>query len=81
MISCNQYDYIEIACTYNFLVLLTMKSGITLEGVALDTGSNEKREESIKLEVDGEGTWVVLDQVSRIDVLVENPHFKSVVFD
>ena len=81
MISCNQHDYIEIACTYRFLVRITMKSGDSVEGIALDTGFNEKREESIKLEVDGEGTWVVLDQVSRLNVLIENPHFKTVVFD
>jgi len=81
MISCNQYDYIEIACTYNFLVLLTMKSGTTIEGIALDTGLNEKREESIKVEENGKDTWVVLAEVSRMDVLVENPHFKTVKFD
>ena len=81
MISCNQYDYIEIACTYNFLVLLTMKSGTIIEGIALDTGLNEKREESIKVEEKGKDTWVVLAEVSRMDVLVENPHFKTVKFD
>ena len=81
MITCNQHDYIEIACTYRFLVRITMKSGDNIEGIALDTGFNEKREESIKLEVDGKGTWVVLEQASRLDVLVENPHFKTVSFD
>ena len=81
MISCNQHDYIEIACTYRFLVRITMKSGDSVEGIAFDTGFNDKREESIKLEVEGKEAWLVLDQVSRIDVLIENPHFKTVVFD
>ncbi|HFU74774.1 MAG TPA: transcriptional antiterminator, partial [Arcobacter sp.] len=27
MISCHQYDYIEIACMYHYPVALTLKSG------------------------------------------------------
>jgi len=80
MITCNQHDYIEIACTYRFLIRLVMEEGDNIEGIALDTGLNENRKECIKLDVDGVETWVVLDLVSRLDVLVENPHFKTVNF-
>jgi len=81
LITCNQHDYVEIACTYRFLIRLVMKEGGSIVGTALDTGLNDNRKECIKLDVDGVETWVVLDLVSRLDVLVENPHFKNVRFD
>lgn len=37
MISCNQYDYIEIACMYKFPLRLTLVSNQVVEGTAIDT--------------------------------------------
>lgn len=37
MISCEQHDYIEIVCTFNYPIKLMMKSGQVIEGIALDT--------------------------------------------
>lgn len=80
LISCDQYDLIEIACTYRYLIRLVMKSGTVIEGVAMDTALNENRVECIKLSsADGE-TLVVLKDISLLEACVENPHFQSVTF-
>lgn len=43
MISCEQYDYIEIVCLYHYPIELTMKSGERINGVALDTKRNDQK--------------------------------------
>lgn len=53
MISCNEYDYIEIVCLYRYPVRLTMKVGESIKGVALDTSRNESKNECIKLNANG----------------------------
>lgn len=80
MISCNEYDYIEIACMYRYPIKLTLKSGEVLECVALDTARNNVRKECIKVEQNGEHTLIELDSLVSLDVLVANPHFQSVCF-
>ena len=52
MLSCQQYDYIEIACMYHYPVKLTMKSGTIVQAKALDTARNEDRQECIKVLID-----------------------------
>ncbi|ABZ77404.1 transcriptional antiterminator, Rof [Shewanella halifaxensis HAW-EB4] len=49
MISCNQYDYIEIVCLYRYPIALKLKSGETISGIALDTARDSKKRECIKL--------------------------------
>jgi len=81
MISCSDYDYIEIACMHRYLVRLTLKDGESLEGKALDTARNEDKQECIKLAVDSTEQLVVLDTLSKLEVLVDNPHFQLKTFD
>lgn len=80
MISCDDYDYIEIACTYKYPIRLTMRSGEVLECIALDTSLNESRVECIKVDVSGINRLVVLDNILELEVRVKNPHFDSVKF-
>jgi len=80
MISCSEYDYIEIVCLYRYPVRLTLKSGSKLEGVALDTKRNEDKAECIEIEHQGKGQLVELDLIAKLTVLVENPHFTQVEF-
>ncbi|NIY83194.1 Rho-binding antiterminator [Vibrio hepatarius] len=80
MISCNEYDYIEIACMYRYPIKLTLKSGEVLECVALDTARNNARQECIKIDQNGEHTLIELDTLVSLDVLVTNPHFQAVRF-
>jgi len=80
MISCSEYDYIEIVCMFNYPVKITMKTGETIECTALDTQRNEIREECIKVELEGAETCIVLDNISKLSISIENPHFNEVTF-
>lgn len=80
MISCNDYDYIEIVCLYRYPVRLTLKSGQTIEGKALDTARNQDKQEAIKLDQNGVEQLVALDDLSLLEVLVDNPHFNQKSF-
>ena len=81
MISCENYDYIEIVCTYKYPIKLVMKSGSVIKGVATDTCIDDNRAECIKLEMQGFERLVVLDNVESIEICVDNPHFKSISFN
>ena len=50
MLTCQQYDYIEIACMYRYPTRLHLKNGETVEGTAIDTCRNEQQQECIELE-------------------------------
>jgi len=80
MISCTDYDYIEIACMYRYPIRLTLRSGSIVEGIALDTQRNEDKEECMKIDSDGSEKLVVLADISIIEVRLENPHFTKVSF-
>lgn len=80
MISCNQHDYIEIVCMYRYPVKLTLKSGEIIQGVAVDTVRNEQREECIQLTTKTGEQLVVLDQLTTLEVTIDNPHLQRVVF-
>ena len=81
MISCSEYDYIEIACCYRYPIRLTLKSGEIVDGIAKDTTLNKGREECICIEVKGIDRMVVLDEIHKMEVKVEIPHFKSIIFN
>lgn len=81
MISCSEYDYIEIVCIYRYPVRLTLKSGEIIEAVALDTQRNSSRQECIKVgREDEDSMLIVLDSIVKMEVCVENPHFKEITF-
>ncbi|RTZ14474.1 transcriptional regulator [Vibrio aquaticus] len=81
MISCSDYDYIEIVCMHRYPVRLTMKEGDIVKGRALDTARDEAKQECVIVAVDGCKQFVVLDSVSKLEVLEENPHFNEKRFD
>lgn len=80
MISCDQHDYVEIACMYHYPIQLTLKSGHIVEGIAVDTVRNEQRDECIKIESKNNVQLVVLSELESLEVCIENPHFQHVVF-
>ena len=81
MISCNQYDYIEIVCMHQYPIKLTQKSGEAIQGIALDTQCNDGRDECIKMSIDVVEQLVILEQIKNLEVMVENPHLKEVSFE
>lgn len=78
---CDHYDYIEIVCMHRYPIKLTLKSGVEIQGKAIDTQRNEAREECIKMTINDEVSLLVLDTILTLEVTVDNPHFKSVRFD
>ncbi len=81
MMSCSNYDYIEIVCLFKYPVEIVLKTGETVKGQAMDTVRNHQREECIKLKLEDGELLVILDSMARLKILVENPHFQEVVFD
>jgi len=81
MISCGQYDYIEIACMHHYKIRITMKSSTVIEGIAMDTTRDESRNECIKIGTSESETLVVLNDISKLEVLSENRQFSEVVFE
>ena len=81
MLSCSEYDYIEIVCMFNYPIKLTMKSGDVIECTALDTARNEHRNECLKVKLHDSEALIVLDDVLKLTVLIANPHFTEVAFD
>ena len=80
MLSCSEYDHIEIVCMHQYPIKLTMKVGGVIEGKALDTGYNDQRQECIKVDTGSVEEWVVLAELASLAVCVDNPHFKQVSF-
>ena len=80
MISCQDYDYIEIACTYQYPIRLTLKSKEVIECIAKDTALNNAGEECIKVKVKDTERLVVLDEIATIEAQVDNLHFKKILF-
>ncbi|WP_371824788.1 Rho-binding antiterminator [Marinobacter sp. MDS2] len=80
MMTCDQQDYIEIACMYRYPIKLVMKSGAVVEGVGLDTAYDEHREECIKVDSKGVVRLIPLDLISSLEVCVDNPNFQRVSF-
>ena len=48
MISCNHYDYIEIACMHRLNIELVLKNGDSVCGVAADIKRNALKQECIE---------------------------------
>jgi len=81
MISCNQYDYIEIACMHRLSIELILKNGDGVCGVAIDTKRNANRDECIVVSVNSELQLIVLTTISVLKAREKNPYFDHVNFD
>ncbi|NGZ14518.1 transcriptional antiterminator [Vibrio aestuarianus] len=80
MIACSQYDYIELACLFHLPVKLTLKSGVTYSGIAVDTLRNEHKQECIQLK-NAQGEYLLAtDSLLMMEALSEHPHFTIVEF-
>lgn len=81
MLNCQQHDSIELVCMFRYPLKLALKSGELVSCIAVDTVLNQNRDECMAVAVKGKQRLVVLDQIARLDVCVENPHLRSVSFD
>lgn len=80
MVTCSQYDFIEIACMFKLPVEITLKNGETHQGSAFDTGYDMERQECLFLDVAGERTSFPTEQLIAMRALTENPHFSEITF-
>ena len=80
MMSCEHYDYIEIACMKHYPIKLRFKDGSELTGQAFDTGLNPARQECIKIKIQQEMQMIPLDGINRLEVMIKNPHFQVIDF-
>lgn len=80
MISCSDYDYIEIACMHGYDVELRLLTGQVISGTALDTQRNALKQECIKMHSQGTDILVALDEVKSMNVLSKNARFTHVDF-
>lgn len=80
MISCHEYDYLEIACMYHYPIKLSLSNGDIIEGIAWDTGRTEDKQECLILKIDAKIHKVLLQDVKALTALVKNPHFTTVTF-
>jgi len=88
MISCNEYDAIEIVCMHHYPLKISTKNDQIIECIALDTKINTNREECIQVKLldplnkfEAEKTQlIVLNDISSMTVSIKNPHFQVVTF-
>jgi len=80
MLTCHQYDYIEIVCMYHYPVKISLKSGDIIEGVAVDTVRDQNKQECIKIDNNGQELVIVLDHIASLLVMVDNPHLQQINF-
>ena len=81
MISCEQHDYIEIACTFRLPVRLTFSNAHQLVGIAKDIVYNSDRKECMVISTRDGDVSVVLEELKSIKALEENAHIDIVYFD
>lgn len=80
LISCAQYDAIEIVCMYFYPIKLTFKSGDVLKCKAIDTQRNANGEECMKVRTEGADRLIVLTSLLTLEICIENPYFQAITF-
>jgi len=82
MIACDQHDFIEIACMYHLKVVLKLKTGDEITGIAQDTILNDERDECVKLLMENlSSEAIALSHISTMCAINQNPHFDCVKFN
>ena len=82
LIKCDLHDYIEIACTFRYPVLLSLDSGKEINSKAFDIVTKPDKTEYLLLLVDGSNdpAEVPLTELKQMQALIDNPHFDKVDF-
>jgi Rho-binding antiterminator len=81
-IACELHDYIEIACTFRYPVLLTLESGEKLNGIATNILIKQGKGECLILreDISKETIEIPLNNLVQMQSLIKNPHFGKVDF-
>ncbi|XQF91463.1 Rho-binding antiterminator (plasmid) [Pseudoalteromonas espejiana] len=76
-ISCNHYDYIEIACMHRLNIELVLKNGDGVCGVAIELENAMHLNKSALPLMGGELKLIVLTTISVFKARESNPYFGS----
>ncbi|QHJ10738.1 hypothetical protein FX988_00959 [Paraglaciecola mesophila] len=77
---CAEQDYIEIACLYKMPIILTLRHGDNVKGVAKDTVYDKHKRECIVLESSTGELSVALTLIQSMQAQEANPHFSLIHF-
>ena len=80
MISCSEYDYIEIACLYQIHIRLVTESAQVFEGKAKTTNYDDQRRECIVIDTLCGDIQIPTETLVSMTALINNPHFREIVF-
>lgn len=83
MLSCSDYDYIEIVCMFRYPIKVITLAGKVISGIAMDTARNSEKAECLKIYVSQPDTvsmLLPLMNIATLSICVDNPHFDSVSF-
>lgn len=80
MITCEQYDYLEMACLFGYQVRVMLRNNQCVVGITSTTQVNAHRQEELVLLIDGHTRSVLIDDLVRLDVLTPNAKFNHVEF-
>jgi Rho-binding antiterminator len=78
--SCDLYDYLEIACMRGYRLDIEMKDGSRLVAKALTTRTSSDKEEFLSLETADGQQEVRLDQLLAVTPLDANAQFGRMAF-
>lgn len=79
-ISCELYDYIEIACMHRYDVTVLLDDGRMIAGRATNTRVGNDKVENFIMTVDGKLTEVPMHQLIRMETNTPAASFKQVDF-
>lgn len=81
MVSCQLFDYIEIACLYHFELELKVINNDIITGIAIDTTRNSDKQECLILQSKDQSKQLVeLDHIISMQAITKNPHLDKIVF-
>lgn len=80
IISCATHDYIEIACTFGYQIILELQSGTSIEGKAITTRTSRDKKEYIIIETDQQQQQIELIHIKSMQAVQPNPYFDSISF-
>ncbi|WMN62002.1 Rho-binding antiterminator (plasmid) [Pseudoalteromonas xiamenensis] len=77
MLSCDQHDYLEVACVYRFELEVTTTDGQSYVGLANDV-RYENKTQCLVLESGSEQHTVAIAQITSLVARTDNPYFQRV---
>ena len=79
-VSCELYDYVEVACLYHHRLRVRTTDGQTLDGIAVDVRADGHGNEFIVMRSPGRELLIRLDAVTTIETLTDDARLGEVRF-